>query len=54
MGEYLSVSSQTLSIGSPDKFHLYVVHSLFLVLVIKPTEEPGIEAHLSKETSIGI
>ena len=54
MGENLSVSSETFCIRSPDELHLLVVHSLLLVTVVKPREEPGIEAHLGENSSVGV
>mmetsp|Transcript_521 Transcript_521/g.550 ORF Transcript_521/g.550 Transcript_521/m.550 type:complete len:222 (-) Transcript_521:59-724(-) len=54
MGEDLSIVTQALGVGSPDELHFFVVHSLVLILIIKSGEEPSIEAHLSKETSISV
>ena len=54
MGENLDIVAQGLGVWSPDELHFLVVHSLVLVLVVESGEEPGIEAHFSEESSVGV
>jgi hypothetical protein len=39
---------------APDPFHLLVVQTFLLVLVIETREEPGIETHVSKDSGSSI
>ena len=40
--------------GLPDPLETVLIRSLVIVLEIDTREEPGIEAHLCKEASVGI
>jgi type IV secretory pathway VirB3-like protein len=50
----LSVVTKRLRIWSPDELHFIVAHSFFDVCVVGSSEEPGVIAHVRKESGIGI
>jgi hypothetical protein len=50
----LSVVAKRLRIWSPDELHLIVAHSFVDVCVVGSSEEPGVIAHVRKESGIGI
>lgn len=53
MGEDLSALSIVLEERTPDPFHLSLVHSTLLVLVVKSCKEPSVKAHFSKDSWSG-
>jgi len=45
---------KSIFVGEPDEFEFFVFLSRLIVHPIHSSEEPGIEAHLSKQSSIGV
>ena len=48
----LDVRTKRIPHGPPDKLHALLINTLCLVLIVKPSEKPRIEAHISKEAGI--
>lgn len=54
MREDGNLVTKRVSEGLPDPLHTLVVHANGLILVVNTGKEPGIKAHFSEETRVGV